>query len=417
MASVNFYLDQKDVECKPIFLYFRYDKKTLKYNTGEKATLKEWHLGKQRMKPNVIGAEQINAFLDSLEEKIQTIYREFKKEDIIPTVEMLKERLQPKKIEPTPKSIVEKADFFKLFKRFIELSKSTKAYNTTRNYLSVYNHIKAFNDQYSYNITFDGINFNLYHDLIEYCTEDCSLSNNSVSSVIKNLKVFLKYAEEVGVKVNQDYLKFKCSYKNPERIFLDWEEIKKLQKLDLRKRKSLEHVRDIYLFSCYTGLRYGDIVKLKPEHIYEIKQGKEKVKVIRIIQEKTKDNLELALNDYAKEIIEKYEGKFLNALPVISNQKTNDHLKEIGELAKLTTPVNRVKHVGGKRIDSFVPKYELLTMHTARHTFATLSLQKNMPVEVLQKILGHKKISNTMIYGKIVESHKHKQMLDVWKKK
>jgi site-specific recombinase XerD len=186
----------------------------------------------------------------------------------------------------------------------------------------------------------------------------------------------------------------------------------------LSKRKSLDDVRDVYLFACFTGLRYSDIEKLKPEHIQEFKDKKgKKISIIKLNQQKTKEYLEIALNEYALEIIKKHEGKYLNCLPVISNQKTNDHLKEIGELAKLTNQVSKVSFVGSKKVEELVPKHEMLTMHTARHTFATLSLQKGMSIEVLQKLLGHNKISNTQIYAKIVDEHKHAAMIDVWKKK
>jgi len=412
MASINFYLGiKKGQETHFLYMYVRYGRNTFKYNTREKLEVKQWNPERQKVKPSVTGAAEINSYLESLEKKIDGIFREYKTQGIIPSVDLLKERMQLKVIEPQ-----DKVTFFSLFEKFLSVSSNSKTYNTVRNYKSLLNHLKNFNETYKYNLDFDKINFSFYHDLVEYCVEDCSMASNTIASVIKNLKVFLKHAEEVGVKVNQDYLKFKVSYKNPERIFLTWEEVKILQKLDLSDRKSWEQVRDVYLFGCYTGLRFSDIEKLKPENVYEFNEGKLKTTVIRIIQKKTKDYLEIALNDYAKEIINKYKGKFTTCLPVISNQKTNDHLKDIGSFAEINSPVTKVEYKGGKRVDTVVPKYTLLTMHTARHTFATLSLQRQMPVEVLQKILGHRKINNTMIYAKIVDSHKHTEMLNVWKK-
>ena len=104
-------------------------------------------------------------------------------------------------------------------------------------------------------------------------------------------------------------------------------------------------------------------------------------------------------------------------LSIISNQKMNDYIKELAELAGIDSPVVVTKYIGVKRIDNTYPKYKLLSSHSARRTFTTLSLEKGMRIEVVQKILGHKSIRTTMGYVSIEEDVKNSEMQKTWAKK
>ncbi|HZI00945.1 MAG TPA: tyrosine-type recombinase/integrase, partial [Flavisolibacter sp.] len=126
--------------------------------------------------------------------------------------------------------------------------------------------------------------------------------------------------------------------------------------------------------------------------------------------------IEVALNNEALQVIEKYKGQYERCLPVIVNQKMNVHLKTIGKLAGIDAPTNKIVFENGRAVNKIVPKYELITTHTARHTFATQSLMKNppIPIEVLQRILGHSKIKDTLVYAKIVREFQHEIMMKTW---
>src|SRR5437762_4115562 len=127
-------------------------------------------------------------------------------------------------------------------------------------------------------------------------------------------------------------------------------------------------VRDNFCFACFTGLRFSDIDKLRHHHINK--------DFLEIRTEKTKDNLKIPLNVYAKEILEKYRGYGLGRpLPTgITNQKSNDYLKELAQLAGLNDLVSMEKFSGSKKILVTKPKYELISTHAARRTFVTLAL-------------------------------------------
>lgn len=112
--------------------------------------------------------------------------------------------------------------------------------------------------------------------------------------------------------------------------------------------------------------------------------------------------------------MDKYAGTRTRLMPSTANQVMNRYLKRICRLAGVESLVEVVETIGGQVMKRPVAKWELVSMHTARHTFATQSLLRGMPVEVLQKVLGHSKIQTTMIYAKVVEDLQHQTMRRIW---
>ena len=139
-------------------------------------------------------------------------------------------------------------------------------------------------------------------------------------------------------------------------------------------------------------------------------------RVLRLVQTKTRGGVSIYLTQAAQQILDRYtaNGPRVRLLPVTANQVMNRYLKRIGQAAGLTQPVVLAERVAGEMVKKSVPKFELLTMHTARHTFATQSLLRGMPVEVLQKVMGHKRIQTTLVYAKVVEDLQHQTMRRVW---
>jgi integrase len=132
---------------------------------------------------------------------------------------------------------------------------------------------------------------------------------------------------------------------------------------------------------------------------------------IRIRTQKTKDFLTIPLLPQAKAILEKYE----YSLPVLSNQKLNKHLKDLGENAGIIEEVNIQKYRGAERVDDKMPKHKLISTHTARRTFITLSLEKGIRQEVVMSITGHKNFRTFSAYVKIVDKVKKEELLKAWK--
>ena len=168
-------------------------------------------------------------------------------------------------------------------------------------------------------------------------------------------------------------------------IFLTPEELDKLKTCQIPQTKQyLERVRDVFLFCCFSGLRYSDVYNLKRS---DIKQDH-----IEITTIKTADSLIIELNDHSKAILDKYKDVHFEkhkALPVISNQKMNDYLKELGELAEINDPVRETYYKGNERIDTVTPKYALLGTHAGRRTFICNALALGIPPQVVMKWTGH----------------------------
>jgi integrase len=183
------------------------------------------------------------------------------------------------------------------------------------------------------------------------------------------------------------YLKFKR--KRPrytDRKYLSQEELTQIEQKDFSVPR-LQQVKDMFLFSCYTGLAYSDLAELKPENIVE-EHGKEFIKTHRI---KTDERALVLLLSKAKTLLKKYEScREGFCFPAISNQKMNAYLKEVADLSGVS---------------------QNLTFHTARHTFATtVMLSRGVSLEVTQKALGHSDIKTTQIYAKMVDTRIAEEM-------
>lgn len=159
------------------------------------------------------------------------------------------------------------------------------------------------------------------------------------------------------------------------------------------------------IFCCYTGLRYSDVANLRKSDVKE--------NHIEVTTVKTQDSLIIELNKHSKAILKKYEDvefEGSKVLPVISNQKMNEYIKELGKLAKIETPVRITQYKGHERIDSIYPKHELLSTHTGRKTFICKALSLGIPPNVVMKWTGHSDYKAMKPYIDIADSIKVNSM-------
>lgn len=192
-----------------------------------------------------------------------------------------------------------------------------------------------------------------------------------------------------------------------EIIYLTVEELNQIIACEIpEQKKYLIQVRDVFLFCCFTSLRYSDAKALRKADIINGNS-------IRVVTQKTTDGLIIELNDRALSILDKYkdyQSKGGFALPVISNQKYNEYLKELGQLAKLDTQTRIVYYKGSIRHDEFYPKWQLLTSHVARRTFVVTALLLGIPVEVIIRWTGHSDYDALKPYVAIVDQLKKSEM-------
>jgi len=215
----------------------------------------------------------------------------------------------------------------------------------------------------------------------------------------------LNYAKSYGYTVSENYRDFKIKRDELEVIALTQDEFELIYGFDFSKSKKYQSARDLFCFSCSTGLRYSDIKQLKREHIYD---DEIRIKVI-----KTRENLSIPLNKYSREILIKYS-EYLKPLPNLSNQKLNKYLKAICQIAGINDCIEIIRYKGAKRIEETLPKYSLITAHTGRRTFVTLSLEKGMNAEEVKSITGHKDYKSFSRYVKVTEKRKILVMQKTW---
>ena len=188
-----------------------------------------------------------------------------------------------------------------------------------------------------------------------------------------------------------------------KQIALSKDDIKQLSGVDLSNNSRLERVRDIFLLGCYTGMRYSDFKRIKASNVSD------NLITIREVKDKSK-TLQIPITDRVREILEKYNME----LPVISEQKFRDYLKEVFKIAGFTKLSTKSKKIGKQVYEEEVPMYELISTHTARRSFITIMLNSGVPDKAIMKITGHKSINNFQVYYRPSNEVLSDFMSDVW---
>ncbi|KAA6308412.1 Tyrosine recombinase XerC, partial [termite gut metagenome] len=247
--------------------------------------------------------------------------------------------------------------------------------------------IKKYLQGFDSELTIDALDETRLNDYVNYLRDTKNLRNSTTGKQIDFLKCCLRWSKRKGYPTNPAFETFKPKLKTTRKkvIFLTWEELNKLREYPIPARKKyLERVRDVFLFCCFTGLRYSDVFNLKRS---DVKTGH-----IEITTVKTADSLIIELNNHSRSILEKYKDVPFErdkALPVIRNQRMNTYLKELGELCGIDEPVGETYYKGGERIDVVAPKYALLGSHAGRRTFICNALSLGIPAQVVMKWTGH----------------------------
>jgi integrase len=241
-----------------------------------------------------------------------------------------------------------------------------------------------------------------YKKFTLYLQKDLQNAVNTAGKYIKNLKALLRESYDRKYHTNTIFQnrKFKVLSEDSDTIALSEEEIQKIYDCDLSNDERLDRVRDTFIVGCWTGLRYSDLSRLTKDNV----KGDD----IFIAQQKTKEfspeSLVIPITDVVRAIFNKYLEKEGAILPrILTDQKMNAYLKEVGEKAGLTDLVPDKPRKQSKDERTIVPEYLKLTVHTARKSYATnLFLRGNEPIDIM-KITGHKTEKEFMRYIKMTK--------------
>ena len=334
-----------------------------------------WSNATSRLRGRTTEALSVNAALDAISTTLYGIYRKYENDeslslDLIRTVYFGKNR--------------EFTSFLPVFDKFLEDIKQrvgkTIGADSLQKYSVLRRHFAEFL-MYKYSRKDIGLNeftpavvqdFHLYMSTVAGCAYNTSVKK------VKTLKTITIYAQKRGFLLHDPFVNHHFHMEPVDRGFLTDEEILRVANKDLGIQR-LELVRDIFIFSCFTGLAYIDVANLTPDHIVTMDDKQ----WIITKRQKTSVETNVLLLDIPRAIIAKYSHKTYRdgkLFPVLTNQKTNSYLKEIADLCGIK---------------------KKLTFHLARHTFATMSLSKGVPIESVSKMLGHTNIRTTQIYARI----------------
>ena len=384
------------VENVPIRMRVNFASQRIEFTTGYRIDVAKWDGDKQRVKNGCTNklkqsASEINAALLGYYTELQEIFKRFEVADMMPSPAEVKEAFnnrhgQNEKTElASADTSNEPSNFYEAFDNFIRVCgrQNDWTHSTFEKFAAVKNHLKNFRSELSFDF-FDEEGLTEY---VQYLREVREMRNSTIGKQLSFLKWFLRWSFKQGMHSNNAYDTFKPKLKDTQKkiIFLTWEELNRLRELKIPPTKqALERVRDVFLFQCFTGLRYSDVFNLRRSDI--------KGDHIEVTTVKTSDSLIIELNDHSRAILEKYKDvEFENdrALPVITNQKMNGYLKELAELAEINEPVRQTYYKGNERIDEVTPKYALLGTHAGRRTFICNALALGIPPQVVMKWTGH----------------------------
>lgn len=223
-------------------------------------------------------------------------------------------------------------------------------------------------------------------------------SKNAISSIIEILVLFLKRMYKAGKHYNQAFEEFKYGVDETDSIYLNVNEIQKI--FDLELSGSMERARDLFVFGCWVALRVKDLSR--------INQYERKGDVFEVLTSKTGEKVVIPIHWMADKIYTKYKGK----LPVYKSKNGfSNHLPEICKLAGIEERMLITMTRGGRRVGEYFNKYELVTPHTCRRSFATNMYIAGFPIPSIMKVTGHRSISSFLRYIKIDKEENAKLML------
>lgn len=386
-----------------VLLTFHYNGMRFRYFPGIKLLKKHWNEKNQNLFSTGKHATQWNKKLKEIKNELETEYFKQIENGSIPEPEYFKKHLDRKF---KAKNEYEGSDFYFLYNEFMGAKKNYVEPSTFKKYKGLLNHLKDIEKYFKMSFNLGSFTKDFYYKFVDYFIDVHGHMNSTIKDKhISTIKVFLNWAVEKGNIQSNEFQNVKFPYKiNPaDTISLTDEELYKLHHFDLTNNKRLEQVRDVFCLECYTGLRYSDTAKITKESYSGT--------ALKIFTEKTTDRLSIPLRYEASEILDKYFDNNLD-LPVISNQKMNVYLKELGQICEFNTPEVILKISGIKKEEVIKKKYELITTHTGRRTFVTQSCERKMDPIKIMKITGHKNYDTFLKYYRIKDIYVSKEFFD-----
>ena len=366
----------------PIYLRITVDSKRSEISTKEYVDETKWKSTKGRVKGNSEIARQINKRLDIWETKVREYYTKFIRDGKNITAPLLKNAVLGR---------LDKKNLLQIYFDNHEKDVKSKigidyAKGTHQNYVATSKHLKKYLDKHFKGqiITIKDLNYDFIAGFETYLKLEADNSNNGAIKHIQRLKKVINLAIKRGDLSSNPFATYKMKKEKVNREFLTKEELLAIEEVELKNR-TLRKVRDIFIFICYTGISFSDLMELNEENV---SKGIDGELWINIERKKTGIDTRIPILPPAMAIIDRYSDYPESVirgilLPMMSNQKLNHYLKVIADKCEISKPI---------------------TCHIGRHTFATtITLNNDIPIETVSKMLGHASLRTTEIYAKVLE--------------
>lgn len=407
MASVKFYTRKKSGD-SPVSIYVRFcDGADFIKRERTRLTVvpDHWNATKQRVK-NAVEA----TYKDIVNQKLDQLYAHIKSEYIKASgtagkeflADAIEEFHNPGKVKGMPKTL------FGFIEYFVERSpgrlnpKTGKpvCYKMQREYQRTFEYLKEFAGKKE--LDFEDIDLEFHEDFVKFL-EGKNLALNTVGKKVQTLKIFLNAATEIGINKTMRYKsnRFVSPSEEADSVYLNTKELTATAEVKLPS-KELDQIRDLFLIGAWTGLRFSDWNQVS-DNI--------KDEMLHIKQQKTRHKIVIPLHKTVLNIVDKYNG----TLPKVpTNQHINRSIKDIVRLAEIKEKVQTTITRGGVERTKNYEKWELVSTHTARRSFATNMYLMGIPTITIMAITGHKTEAAFLRYIKVTPEEHAKKIREMW---
>lgn len=363
-----------------IMIRLTIDHKQIQFNSKLEIEPQYWDQTTNRVLNICPKATEINRDLNKIRNRLLSLYVELSNERLVAS---------PIKIKNAYLGYRDKASLLYVFNEHIKILRKRIGKNLTQyscdKYQVTLNRLLDFLEK-EYGLSDIQINdidirfLELFH---LFLMDEYNCANNTALKYIQRFATVMIYAERTGILIKNPFIHFRYDYDKTETVYLTQKEVNSISNKHFITKR-LNQVKDVFLFSCYTGLAFSDIQALTRHDIYEhLEDNKLWIKIHR---KKTNHPAHIPILPLVKDIIDKYNCEINNKpiFPAITNQKMNEYLKEIAAVCGID---------------------KNLSFHVARHTFATtVTLSKGVSIESISKMSGHTNIKTTQIYARITDN-------------
>ena len=414
MARIRFILRNSSAEgLHTIYVTSRFGRnEKLMYALPLKCEPIFWDAARGRVKSSMycVYRDEVNEALDSLDEKIRTqmtgIVREggeLSKDGLVRFLDIYLGKVK-----------VRAATFHEFFEEFIEACRTRTnskrggqvvTYNTRREYTRTLIYIRQYEESKGVRLEFSDIDQDFLVSFVGFL-QGLNKATNTIAHKVICIKAVMRAAMERGLTYNERWRFYRNATEQTESVALSEEELRRIHDHDFSGNGRLERVRDLFLVGCWTGLRFSDVTRIRREHIHD--------GFIDITQSKTYGQVVIPLHPVVTEMLEKYGW----SLPTdISNQKFNDYIKEVCREVGLKEGFMKSITRGGRCVTTRYEKWQLVSSHTARRSFATNLYKSGFPSISIMQITGHKTETAFLKYIKVTKQEHARLLAEHWKRK